>query len=271
MIRNINIKNMLSLNRIPAFIYISVNIYISFYITEYCFEINITDFWLMFILSVLFEICIFTKFKSRYICEVHELSREHFDKVTNAAKNVLLKANKLDKNNGPKQLHMYEYKSDQVNAFQMSLDGSIAISSQAIIELNNRELEALIAHEVGHLANNDIYINSLVSSSNMTIKLTVYFLSFIIAIIGIFASESWKDLFKTGIALSLFYILDNIISIPLLYTMRQDEYKADYYAKSLGYGKELSKILSMDNLGDKGNILFSTHPKSMLRIERLLN
>jgi heat shock protein HtpX len=156
-------------------------------------------------------------------------------------------------------------------------------------DLPNEEIEAVLAHEVGHLVNGDSKVLIAANTMNFVGQVASWFLAILVIIIGAFSSlaaafqdRSGLGVF-TGMLISLFlvwtlriisWILTQILSLSFHAISRSQEYKADEFAKQNGYGQSLATFLNRlqgYTVTGKDFIsqLFSTHPQPSERIERL--
>ncbi len=128
------------------------------------------------------------------------------------------------------------YPADEVNAFAtgMSRDNAlVAVSSGLLRGMNEDEIEAVLAHEISHVANGDMVTLALIQGVVNT------FVIFLARIIGqlvdrvVFKSESGYGL---GYFLSVIVaeiVLGVLASIVVMWFSRQREFKADAGAAQL--------------------------------------
>lgn len=130
---------------------------------------------------------------------------------------------------------------DYVNAFSL-YNGSIIITSRSL-SLEESEIKAIIAHELGHLK----------LHHHLKMLLILNALLFITLI-----SISYLPIF---IPLIIFFVLFQ------RFLSRKFELEADYYAARL-VGKDALKKVILNYGENKSNIL-STHPSSLTRIKKI--
>lgn len=185
------------------------------------------------------------------------------------------------------------YNSAEVNAFatgKSKNSGLVALSTGLLNGLNNEEIEAVIAHEISHIANGDMVTMTLLQGLINT------FVVFISRILGeivdkvIFKNEEGQGI---GFFISSFVfqiIFGFLASILVMYFSRQREYKADLGAANLvGKNKMISALNKIDLIYNNNKIhndlpknlqafgingskmieLFSTHPSVKKRIENI--
>lgn len=156
--------------------------------------------------------------------------------------------------------------------------------------LPDEEIEAVLAHEVGHLVNGDSKVLIAASTMNFVGQIASWFLTILVVIVGVFSSIAAVFQDRSGIGvfagmlISLFlvwtlrfisWVLTQILNLSFHAISRSQEYKADEFAKQNGYGKSLATFLSriQDYTAtgkDFVSQLFSTHPQPTKRIERLM-
>lgn len=156
--------------------------------------------------------------------------------------------------------------------------------------LPDEEIEAILAHEIGHLVNGDSKVLIAATTMNFVGQLASWFLTVLVAIVGVFSgiAAAFQDRSGLGVfvgmLISLFlvwtlrlisWVLTQILSLSFHAISRSQEYKADEFAKQHGYGNGLaaflSRIIDFTVTGkDFVSQLFSTHPHPSERIERLM-
>ncbi len=184
------------------------------------------------------------------------------------------------------------YSSSEVNAFatgRSKNSGLVALSSGLLQGLNNDEVEAVIAHEVSHIANGDMVTMTLVQGLINT------FVVFISRILGelvdklIFKNEEGQGIGFFVSSLVFQIMFGFLASILVMHFSRRREYKADLGAASLvGKNKMISALNKIDYLynnkkhnslpknlqafginGTKMVELFSTHPTIKKRVDNI--
>ncbi len=201
----------------------------------------------------------------------------------------------LARREGLKMPEVWVYWDDTPNAFATGPtrnSAMIAVSSGLAMQLTDDELKAVLAHEMGHVANGDMLATTLLQGLMNTF---VYFLASMIA--RIVASAGSRDgemnPFVYFIVDMVLQILFSVLAmIVVCWHSRRREFRADAYAAK-AYGaeamiaalnrlkagipqEEASGLASEDALatlkisgGFSG--LFATHPPIEKRIEALRN
>ncbi|WII23500.1 protease HtpX [Buchnera aphidicola] len=186
------------------------------------------------------------------------------------------------------------YDSESVNAFATGYSKNsslIAISSMLLKNMNKKEIEAIIAHEMSHISNGDMVTMTLIQGVLNTFTI---FLSRGIAYIicNIFLkSDTTSNKNKTDYVI-LTFILELIFGIAAscitMWFSRKREFYADASAAKLSSTKNMiSALKSLQNYTDLSNEpknvhalcingkinsfldLFSTHPPINVRIQAL--
>ncbi len=189
---------------------------------------------------------------------------------------------------------VWVYWDDTPNAFATGPsrnNAMIAVSSGLAMNMSDRELQAVLAHEMGHVANGDMLATTLLQGLMNTF---VYFLASMIA--RIVASAGSRDGEMNHM---LYFIVDMVLqimfsvlaAIVVCWHSRRREFRADAYAAD-AYGAEamiaaLSRLHALAQpveesaglatedalatLKISGGIsgLFATHPPIEARIEAL--
>ncbi len=156
--------------------------------------------------------------------------------------------------------------------------------------LPEEEIEAVLAHEIGHLVNGDSRVLIAASTMNLIGQIASWILTVLVIIAGVFSgiAASFQDRSGLGVfagmisALLLVWMLRAIswllmhfLSLTFHAISRSQEYKADEFAKENGYATGLSSFLERIKgfTTDETNFitrLFSTHPHPTERIQQLM-
>jgi len=158
--------------------------------------------------------------------------------------------------------------------------------TEGLLTLPDDEIEAVLAHEIGHIALHHTDVQLLIGGSNFLVAGIILVLKSIAAIMAIFSSISavtnifrprskyapspWGGLICAG----FIYIWTQFCLMFLRWTLRRNEYEADRYAYELGYGYKLAEMLdrideSRKPLGALLKAVYSTHPPKDNRIGKL--
>lgn len=190
------------------------------------------------------------------------------------------------------------YESPEVNAFATGpskRNSIVAVSSALLLQMNRRETQGVLAHEISHIANGDMVTMTLLQGILNTF---VVFLSRVVGFLIDSAMSKGRDDGGRGGGIGYFIsvfvcqmVFSVLASIIIMWFSRHREYKADASAAKL-CGKQpmiegLEKLRSIvegrhfaDERGQSLNTfkisgkaqmlaLFSTHPPLEKRIEAL--
>lgn len=217
-------------------------------------------------------------FKARKLARTEENARifECFDDVYARALALTPKMSK--------KINLYMIDDDSINAFCIG-SRTVVINSGLLI-LPNECIKGILAHEFGHIAHQDSLTTLALIISNWILYLAVCFVSFLAAFFFMFFDIllgiifRWEDnpCYLSRAAKGIINIVYKIwlwIGILLnLATSRKHEYKADEYASKLDLSAELAVGLGFidRDMSFEASILetiYSTHPKTANRVERL--
>ena len=192
---------------------------------------------------------------------------------------------------------VYYYNSPEVNAFATgpSRNNSlVAVSTGLLQNMNEAETEAVLAHEVSHIANGDMVTMTLVQG---VVNAFVMFVSYIVSNIVMNALRGDDDegggigdFFLYHIIHSVIYTLFAFLSLPLVMAVsRWREYRADLgSARLVGKDKMVAalnalkrthgglvthdKAIDVMAISGKSSFmeLFSSHPPLDKRIDYLM-
>jgi len=201
----------------------------------------------------------------------------------------------LAEREGIKMPEVWVYWDDTPNAFATGPtrnNAMVAVSSGLALNMNDHELKAVLAHEVGHIANGDMIATTMLQGLMNTF---VYFLAGMIA--RVVASAGSRD---GEMNYALYFIVDMLLQvvfsilamIVVSWHSRHREFKADAYAAD-AYGADsmvaaLAKLQAISQPVEHAGLanedalatmkifggfsgLFATHPPIEVRIEALRN
>lgn len=181
------------------------------------------------------------------------------------------------------------YSGDEMNAFATGWNRDnalVAVSSGLLEQMQDREIEAVLAHEISHVANGDMVTMALIQGVVNT------FVIFLSRVIGHLVD---RIIFKTERGYGPAYWITSIVaelvlgvfaSMIVFWFSRQREYRADAGAAKLSSRNNMIRALQRLGGGRAGELpaqlaafgirgkkgvmdLFRTHPSLLERIERL--
>lgn len=170
---------------------------------------------------------------------------------------------------------------DSPNAFAIGRK-TICVTS-GLLNLSDDMIAAVLAHEVGHIANRHSEIQLLIGGANlfitgciMILRIICWIITAIMTMLALNSKNFFTGLFLTifgFLGTGLLWLWVKFCKIFLMWSMRKNEFVADQYAMELGFGYQLAYVLDtcMMDLPKNGLIkaLYSTHPSSDDRIGRL--
>jgi len=154
----------------------------------------------------------------------------------------------LAQREGIKMPEVWVYWDDVPNAFATGPtrnNAMVAVSSGLAMNLNDDELKAVLAHEVGHIANGDMMATTLLQGLMNTF---VYFIARMIAT-PIMERNYWMGF---AIYMVLQFVLSILAMIPICWFSRKREFKADAYAAdALGAAPMIGALQKIAALSDR--------------------
>lgn len=155
--------------------------------------------------------------------------------------------------------------------------------TDGLLNLSDREIMAVFAHEVGHLAYQHSALQLLIGGGNLFIsgillmvKVVCWMVTGLFTLIGLSTRSFWGTLLMTlfgSLSTVMIWLWTKFCTLFLMWSMRQNEYVADEYAFRLGYGATLASVLDRHMCSQPNNgllkALYSTHPHSDDRVARL--
>lgn len=171
---------------------------------------------------------------------------------------------------------------DSPNAF--AIGRKTICVTDGLLELPDETIMAVFAHEVGHIAYGHSALQLLIGGANVFIVgclLLIKFVCWMVSgICGIIAGTMSRSVFvgllatlAASVSTGMIWLWTKISMLFLMWSMRQNEYVADEYAYSLGFGNSLALVLDSALCTKPQNgllkALYSSHPHTDDRIARL--
>ena len=218
-----------------------------------------------------------------YMNNAYEVTQ--FDEKTYILNNILEDMALIANVPKPK---LYIIESDGLNAFATGPNhenSAVAVTRGLLNTLNRAELEGVVAHEMAHIRNYDIRLQTITVALGAVISIIVQFT------LNSFRSKDNENNNRILLALSVVGLILGVIIAPMinLAISRQREYQADATAVKFTRNPKslisaLNKISGNAEVEDVGrdssgmyiaspldSEWFSTHPKMEKRIKRLEN
>ena len=210
-------------------------------------------------------------------CNIDPRFSKMFDEVYNAAKA------KNPKISGKIKLYI-AISEDDINAFALG-KRSIALTNGTVENCDDETIKGLLAHEFGHIYNNDSSLTLGVLMSNQVIMAVslinvaaVYLVTMILTFVLNAFTRPYKKRNMLGFALAsaamMLYILwTKLGMLVLCFTRRKCEYAADAFGVDIGYGNQLHYGLSVISPSKTRQsmtaLLSSTHPDTVDRLDKI--
>ena len=180
---------------------------------------------------------------------------------------------------------------DEMNAYCFGAR-SIGVTEGAL-NLDNRTVEAIIAHELGHLTNGDCVLNmvlivnclgiiAVLAFYQFALIACVYIIMVICCIMGLFRFSFASYFITSKISGLIRFVMEAAKTIVLQVSRlvisalgRRSEFMADRFAADMGYAFYLRRFLERFAPDTEASgqtflsVLYDTHPSSALRIQQL--
>jgi heat shock protein HtpX len=188
-----------------------------------------------------------------------------------------------------KKVRMFMSEDECPNAF--ATGRNTVCVTRGLLSYSDEQIKGVLAHEFGHLAHKDTDTILVVAVGNLIVTVVftvVRVLSNIFMGIGQFFSALFSDSWG-GVFASIFIGISRVVADFMLvllmrlwtqlgvwlcmHSSRKNEFRADAYANTLGYGKELSEVLESFGTEKSAKGLFASlaasHPENADRIAKL--
>ncbi|MCL2670726.1 MAG: M48 family metalloprotease [Clostridiales bacterium] len=159
-----------------------------------------------------------------------------------------------------------------INAFAVG-KRTVCLTKGALSFMDDEEIKGLIAHELGHLSKRHSMALQLITVGSFPFTLIVRFIHLLLDPLDRNENTFYYGLLKTLKKVLLFPL--RLLEYLMMYNSRINEYGADEYAFTLGYGEGLlSALYKLSDMSGNDNesllsILSNSHPHLYKRIERL--
>lgn len=205
--------------------------------------------------------------------------KEHKERLLPLFNEVYKKAKEIDPSI-PDNVQLFINRDPSPNAFATGRK-TICIN-RGLLEFDDEEIKATLAHEFGHLSNKDTDLILVVSIGNLIVTLMFIIYRVVFNIIGIMSSVVNRSLSSLIITIFIDLILVGMIwlwtkigVLLVMHSSRKNEFEADHFALKCGYGESLIQVIDRFNDIPVGNTkglwanLASTHPDPDQRIGKL--
>lgn len=168
----------------------------------------------------------------------------------------------------------------EINAF--AIGSNTICVTEGFLELPEDLMAGIIAHEMGHLALQHTVAMTIIGGGNIIFSGLMVILQLIQLVLSALAIESSRHeeggvgcaiAIASAICAGYIFLWTKLCMLVLLGSSRANEYAADKYAASIGYGNELAEALDRLTLGEPQTsflkTLNSSHPIPGERIAKL--
>lgn len=235
---------------------------------------------IIYLLSLVLALSPFGEWILRVQQGCKPLSRkEHIDRLVPLFNEVYSKAKRLDPSI-PNNVKLFISKDNSPNAFATGRK-TICIT-RGLLQFNDEEIKATLAHEFGHLSNKDTDLILIVAVGNMIVSMMFVFYRIMMVAIGIGASIANRSIgslittfFIDLVLVGMMWLWTKFGTVLVMHSSRKNEYEADRFAYQCGYGTSLINVLDhfskMDIPSSKGlwANLASSHPDPDVRIGKI--
>lgn len=182
----------------------------------------------------------------------------------------------------PRTMKIYVVDDQMPNGYAIGLN-SIGISRGLLLRFPDDEVEAVLAHEIGHIFHGDSLQLRLYLTLSLVGQTALFIYRIVASILSGLSRVPIPIVNMFFLIISFIIRLQNWIcqilliaplSLGALFGARRMEYRADKFAFSVGYGPSLYRFLYriLDMPGNSTGvfrILNSTHPSTAERIRRI--
>ncbi|WP_409252125.1 zinc metalloprotease HtpX [Bacillus sp. SCS-153A] len=228
----------------------------------------------MYVISLALALSPFGEWILRVQQGCKPLSRkEHKERLMPLFNEVYQKAKEVDPSI-PDDVKLFISNDRAPNAF--ATGRKTICLTKGILEFSDEEIKATLAHEFGHLSAKDTDFILVVTVGNMIVSaLFVIYRLFVYFVGGMFRNSFVVAFFIDVLLVGMMWLWTKFGTLLVMHSKRQNEYEADAFAHTCGYGEFL--IYTLDHLNDydlgatKGlwANLASTHPDPDQRIGKL--
>ncbi len=194
-----------------------------------------------------------------------------------------------------KDIRLFIYDNDDINAFAIGLKTIAVHRGMLINNIYDNEIAAILGHEFAHIANGDTFCTILAVQSNVIVSILRTIFSFFMLVVAKIVGFCVALAFETaqgaenGFTIAdacvrgINWVLDKVVLIFVFisviiaqYSRRQHELAADNFTAKLGYGQSMIHFFqryegvdSTSNILSLSHLLYGTHPSMQIRISNL--
>lgn len=243
--------------------------------------------FVVYLMSVVIAVSPIGEFILRLQTGCREIKRQDYlDRLNPLFEEVYKKAKEKNPNL-PDDIKFFMSKDKEPNAF--ATGRKTICMTEGLLDYSDEEIKGILGHEFGHLAHKDTDAILVVEVGNLIVtgifvafRLLVKIITLIFHLLFSIVSSSFAEIFVSAITrvlidfllVAVMTIWTKLGTLICLHSSRKNEFEADEYCCSLGYGEKLCAALDkMDNIkGEKSTLwatLNSTHPDTDERIAKM--
>lgn len=243
--------------------------------------------FIVYMISITIAVSPIGEFILRLQTGCKEIKRkDYIDRLNPLFDEVYQNAKKRNPNL-PDEIKFFMSKDKEPNAF--ATGRKTICLTEGILDYSDEEIKAVLGHEFGHLAHKDTDAILIVEVGNLiVIGIFVAFRVFVKAITLIFhlmfsiISSSFAEIVVSAftrvlidfVLVTIMNIWTKIGTLICLHSSRKNEFEADEYSCSMGYGQKLCEVLDkLDSVRGEKNTLWATlnssHPDTDDRIAHM--
>lgn len=243
--------------------------------------------FIVYMISIIIAVSPIGEFILRIQAGCKEIKRKDYLARLNPLLDEVYQNAKKRNPNLPDDIKIFMSKDKEPNAF--ATGRRTICLTEGILDYSDDEIKAVLGHEFGHLAHKDTDAILVVEVGNLIVTgIFIAFRVFVKVITLIFhllfsiISNSFAEIVVSAFTrvlidfalVTLMNIWTKIGTLICLHSSRKNEFEADEYSCSMGYGQKLCEVLDkLDNERGEKNTLWatlnSTHPDTDDRIAHM--
>lgn len=286
------IKRLFRVSNIPVIIYLVLNVLFIGFIVSVMFTIDFGTALLMglgvYLVSLVIALSPIGEWILRFQTGCKKIKDQNIKNYLEPLFQEVYAKAKAEDPTIPNNVKLFLSDDPSPNAF--ATGRKTVCVTRGLLVLPPEEIKATLAHEFGHLAHKDtdlilvvtvgnLIFNLLVTAIKLFLTILEWILLFTVALVG--GRESWIGIafvklcsFLTFLFVNgLMWIWSTIGNLLVMASSRGNEYEADAFSFTLGYGNALCSMLNRIAGGERPQGVFATlassHPATDKRIEKI--
>lgn len=291
-------KNIIRKNNTGVIIWLIINTILVTFLIGYILTMSSYDMqihpvlayfigFIVYLVSIVIAVSPIGEFILRLQAGCRKIKRQDYlDRLNPLFDEVYRKAKEKNPNL-PDDIKFFMSKDEEPNAF--ATGRKTICLTEGLLDYSDEEIKGILGHEFGHLAHKDTDAILVVEVGNLIVtgifvafRLLIKIITLIFHLMFSIISSSFAEIFVSAITrifidfllVAVMTIWTKLGTLICLHSSRKNEFEADEYCCSLGYGEKLCAALDkMDNIkGGKATLwatLNSTHPDTDERIAKM--